>query len=263
MDALLEQAVVGGAGATAGRRRSRRLTVDEPAPTPTRRTTSVAARASGSGSRVGRTPASTARAIASFTGTRASTGRSSTSPISLAPKRPARLVEQHDTGGVLERGRVDGPPQREVAAAQHHDRDVGHLDHRARGRLARGAAVDEDRRRPAPERHRERGAALGCRQQGGRRVGPDRGAAGRRRGRPRSAGDRARRWAPRRRHRASRRGRRRDRRRDRTRPGGHRRGRRRAHRRRGRPRAPDGRARARTRRRTRTCRIRPWGTRGR
>ncbi len=139
----------------------------DPARTPSRRTTSVAARASGSGSRVGSTPASTARAIPSFTGIRASTGRSSTSPISLAPKRPARLVEQHDTGGVLERGRVHGSPQREVAAAQHDDRDVGHLDHCARGRLARGAAVDEDRRRPEPERHRERGAALGCRQQGG------------------------------------------------------------------------------------------------
>ena len=96
---------------------------------------------------MGSTPASTARAIASFTGIRASTGRSSTSPISLAPQRPARLVEQHDAGGVLERRRVHGSPQREVAAAQHDDRDVGDLDHRARGRLARRAAVDEHRRR--------------------------------------------------------------------------------------------------------------------
>ena len=68
--------------------------------------------------------------------------------------------------------------QREVAAAQHDDRGVGHLDHRARGRLARGAAVDEDRRRPEPERDRERGAALGCRQQGRARAARDRGQQG-------------------------------------------------------------------------------------
>ena len=165
------------------------------------------------------------------TGIRASTGRSSTSPISFAPERPARLVEQHDARGVLERRGVDGPAEREVAAAQHDDRDVGHLDHRPRRGLARGAAVDEHRRRaerrarprarrrsrlpgsavairgPTPTRQ-ERDAGRDLDEQAVERLGGRLGA----------------------RRRASRPGRRRDRRRDRRPRAGRRRDRRRARR---------------------------------
>ena len=102
----------------------------------------VAARSSGSGGRTARTPASTARAIGGRTGTRARTGRSSTSRISAAPSdRPGSSTNATPAARVVS-GAFTAAPQAEVAAAQDHDRHVGDLDrHPRRGRIG-AAGVD-------------------------------------------------------------------------------------------------------------------------
>ncbi len=68
----------------AGDGRDRHAAAPRPTETPVRCNRSAAGRASSSGSRAASTPASTARATAALTGTRARTGRSSTSDTSRA-----------------------------------------------------------------------------------------------------------------------------------------------------------------------------------
>ena len=132
-----------------------------PGATPIMRTSSWATRASGSGMRLVSTPASTARAMTAFTGTRDEHRELEHVADLLRRERPPGFVEQdHACAPVQHRG-AHRSPEREVATPHDHQRDVGHLDHRLQRGLASGAAVDEHRRRARTERNRERGTALG------------------------------------------------------------------------------------------------------